>query len=571
MIIIGINGDSAHAPERGSHDSGACLLENGRVLAASNEERFSRIKQDVQYPFRAIEHALEYVGPRSVSSAALSWLSPLQQKPMLDRLFRHLKRVANDSPELKRFYWKQQSARWARLLRIRRRTLPEKIAHCPIEICEHHHAHAASAYYCAPFGDARMLVLTLDGQGDFAAGSAWIGEKGTLTHIEHYDALNSIGHIYAAFTGHLGFTPNRHEGKIVGLAAHGDPTTLCERLLAKTRLGDWHNMLDADLVLLVLRPNSDEGKAAMARLCDGLSREAIAAGIQTWAEQVATAMVRDLCRRHDCSLLALAGGVFANVKLNQRILELDEVENLYIHPNMGDGGLAVGAALVAYAAANNGMTPQFLDTCYLGPDISDEAADAALADAGIKGEVPADMAARAAELLASGKVVARAAGRMEYGPRALGNRTLFASCSDPSINKWLNDRLQRTEFMPFAPIIMEEYAAEYFPAWKPEHVAARFMTITYDASEIAKKNIPAAIHVDGTARPQVLREADNPEVYAMLKAFHAKTGVPALINTSFNMHEEPIVCNAADAVRAFTLGNIDALIVGNRLTLGESA
>jgi len=173
----------------------------------------------------------------------------------------------------------------------------------------------------------------------------------------------------------------------------------------------------------------------------------------------------------------------------------------------------------------------------------------------------------AAQLLAEGKVVARAAGRMEYGPRALGNRTLFASCSDATINQWLNEKLQRTEFMPFAPIIMAEHAHDYFPDWKPEHVAARFMTITYDASDLAKQSIPAAIHVDGTARPQVLRQQDNPEVHALLTAYYDLTGVPALINTSFNMHEEPIVCSAADAVRAFQLGHLDALICADWLAV----
>jgi len=149
----------------------------------------------------------------------------------------------------------------------------------------------------------------------------------------------------------------------------------------------------------------------------------------------------------------------------------------------------------------------------------------------------------------------------------LWNRTVMAACSDPSINKWLNERFQRTEFMPFAPVILENMAADYFPAWKPEHIAARFMTITYDGSETAKQKIPAAIHIDGTARPQVIRHEDNPGYYNIIAEYHGITGIPSIINTSFNMHEEPIVCTAIDAVRAFKDAKLDALILGPYLTV----
>lgn len=569
--ILGINGDTASQPRKGSHDSGACLISDRNVLAAANEERFSRTKQDASYPFRSIEYVLNE-GGATPEIAALTWLPPRQQRPMLDRLYRHLWEASRSYPPLRTFYWKQQWPRWARLLRPRSRTLPDYLAGLPIQIVEHHFAHAASAYFCSPFADQRTLVITLDGQGDFAAGSVWIGEKGRLDCIEYYDALNSIGHIYAAFTGFLGFTPNRHEGKIVGLAAYGNPEPLLGRLLDNTRLGNWDRLLSPELIHLGLRPSSQAGEAICKRLCEGLSREDISAGLQSWAETVATSLVSELCRKHDCRMVAAAGGVFANVKLNQRLLELEEVDNIYIHPNMGDGGLGVGAALAVQSLNGQSMQPQLMKSCYLGPDIGDPEAGGALKEAGLCYRQADNLPEAVAGLLADGRVVARAAGRMEYGPRALGNRSILAGCGDPSINQWLNDRLQRTEFMPFAPIIMEEYAKDYFPAWKPEHVAARFMTITYDASELAKKNIPAAIHVDGTARPQVLRRGDNPDMYAILEAYHQKTGIPALINTSFNMHEEPIVCSARDAVRAFQLGHLDALICGPYLTIsGEQA
>lgn len=179
------------------------------------------------------------------------------------------------------------------------------------------------------------------------------------------------------------------------------------------------------------------------------------------------------------------------------------------------------------------------------------------------------MAQAVGRLLADGKVVARADGQMEYGPRALGNRTVMAPCHDPSINLWLNKKFARTEFMPFAPVILQEHAKEYFPDWNEDQIAARFMTITYDVSDVAKKNIPAAVHVDGTARPQVIRREDNPDYYDILREYHAITGVASVINTSFNMHEEPIVRTAEEAIRAFQVAELDALVLGPFLVRAE--
>jgi carbamoyltransferase len=572
MNWLGIYGYDANKPKRGyRHNGSAALIRDGKVLFAMEEERLSRIKNDAAYPLQAIECALEEALEKgAVDQVALAGWS--RMRFFWDTMDNY-RLLAKQAPsDASRSHYRKRlidfpiNTLGAAILGLP--NVPHKLSGKHLERIRHHDAHAGSAYYCAPWNKGDILVITLDAAGDAHCGGVWIGKNGKLEQQCAIAQPHSVGGVYSSVTTHLGFKPHRHEGKVLGLAAYGDPLPFGDKLLAHVDLAGDYPRFDGTLLELAY------GRFAgpiLDEMTEGMSREEIAAGIQYFTETVLVHFVRAWVQRTGISKIAVAGGVFANVKLNQRILEIEEVENLYIHPNMGDGGLAVGAALVACAEANDGMQPQFLDSCYLGPDISAEAADAALAAAGIAGETPADLASAVAELLASGKVVARAAGRMEYGPRALGNRTLFASCSDPTINKWLNERLQRTEFMPFAPIIMEEYAAEYFPEWKPEHVAARFMTITYDAAEIAKKNIPAAIHVDGTARPQVLREADNPEVYAILKAFHARTGVPALINTSFNMHEEPIVCSAADAVRAYQLGNIDALIVGNRLTRGEKA
>jgi len=570
LKIIGIHGYSSSNPNAGAaHNSGVAWVENGVVLAATEEERLSRKKNDYSYPFLSLKQMLD-MQESTPDFTALAQRSNIKYLPDMLKNYKQARSLTDDAPFKKYLTGK--------LLELPLRTsiqacssrkVPESVASFPRSETRHHQAHAASAYYCCPWPDEEVLVITLDGHGESHCGSVWTGKQGKMESRSWLSALHSVGNIYSAVTAHLGFKPMRHEGKIVGLAAYGNPEPFCSRLHEHVTERGKHTTFDADLILLAMLGNRKETTTVYQSLSQGLSREDISAGLQTFTEQLVCDFIHAWVEESGIHKLALAGGVFANVKLNQRILELDNVDNIYIHPNMGDGGLAVGAALNTYADNKGGLIPQFMASAYLGPDIEVASAKLAMEAAGASYTQPDDLADQAAELLANGRVVARAAGRMEYGPRALGNRTLFASCSDPTINKWLNDRLQRTEFMPFAPIIMEEYAAEYFPSWKPEHYAARFMTITYDASDIAKEQIPAAIHIDGTARPQVLRQQDNPEVYAILKAFHARTGVPALINTSFNMHEEPIVCSASDAVRAFQLGNIDALICADLLAVAE--
>ncbi len=561
MIILGIN-DSHH------HNSAASVLIDGNIVAAVEQERISRIKNDSAYPHQAIAEVLALAGvaEHEVDGVALANLSRWQQRPYLDRFFRHVAQHAKTDPLIKQFFWKQQFSRFSRLLKSR----PQPsgvLAQKPTQTVEHHLAHAASAYYACPFADEKIAVITLDGVGDFSWGSVWTGEQGKLHHHEHLHYLNSIGLLYSAVTLSFGFKASRHEGKVLGLAAYGNPEPLLSRLLEHTNANDWNELFDATLARVSIRFAGEMGQNVIQTLCAGLSREDIAAGIQAYTEQLICAWIQQQARKLNVRKLALAGGVFANVKLNQRLLALPEIDNLYIHPNMGDGGLASGAAFAVYARLNNGLQPNPANQIYLGTDIHTDNARTALVAAGLNFTEPDNLAVQVAQLLADGKVVARAAGRMEYGPRALGNRTVMAACHDPSINQWLNHKFARTEFMPFAPVILAEYAQAYFPAWREEHLAARFMTLTYPASDLAKQAIPAAVHVDDTARPQVLYAEDNPAYYAILQEYHQLTGVASVINTSFNMHEEPIVRTADDAIRAFQAAQLDALILDKFLIL----
>jgi len=563
---LGIYGYCAKQPDHGgTHNSGAALLEDGRLVAAVEEERLSRIKMDATYPFRAIDWLRQF-GDTPSTPVAVARLSRLA---MVQDVWRNMRYWASHSEnsEQRRHFINAMLAFPLNGVAERiggKAALPTALRQRTRHNIRHHHAHAAGAYYCCPWPDEAVLVITLDGSGDADCGTVWIGNSGSMTQQLAIPSPHSIGGVYTAFTRHLGFQPTRHEGKVLGLAAYGTAQPFADQLASHITLEGDYPRFDAALAQLAYQRFSPD---IAARLAQGLTREDVAAGLQATTEQTVLHFVRHWVAKTGIHRLALAGGVFANVKLNQRIMQLDEVDNLYIFPNMGDGGLAAGAAMAAHAAEYGHLRPQLLKSVYLGEDISSDDAKCALQQASLNFHRPDDLAQTAAQLLADGKVVARAAGRMEYGPRALGNRTLFASCSDATINQWLNEKLQRTEFMPFAPIIMAEHAHDYFPDWKPEHIAARFMTITYDASDLAKQSIPAAIHVDGTARPQVLRQQDNPEVHALLTAYYDLTGVPALINTSFNMHEEPIVCSAADAVRAFQLGHLDALICADWLAV----
>jgi carbamoyltransferase len=294
----------------------------------------------------------------------------------------------------------------------------------------------------------------------------------------------------------------------------------------------------------------------------------LAAAAQRILEDVAVEYVGHFLRASPSRNVLLAGGVFANVRVNQKIAELPGVEYVYVHQNMGDGGIGTGAALHHFHAVwgrpYEGHQPRHV---YFGAAFTDSEIAAALAARGVPYERMADVPGRIAELVDGGHVVARFAGGMEYGPRALGNRSILAHTKDRSINDWLNKRLRRTEFMPFAPSVLGPHAGEIFEGYG-SGVASytdNFMTITYTVREEWRDRLQAATHVDGTARPQVVWPDANPDYYRIVEEYHRRSGIPALINTSFNMHEEPIVASPDDAIRAFQQGGLDYLAIGSFL------
>lgn len=564
--------------------SGAAVSIDGRIVAAVNEERLCRTKMAMGWPRLSIAEVMRIAGvtandidAAAVATNYLYWRPDARsidgyfdtdwgaRKNLVIRLGSVGSQIAGDYSLARRTYYALKRL----LTRKRRRLIAETLrdehaVHAPIQFIDHHQAHAAAAYYTG--GEPNAVVATLDGAGDFLSATISHGEKGQLTKIHEVDSYDSVGNFYSYITHILGFKAHQHEGKVTGLAAHGEPLYLDGLLkLVNFHDGSIHNSARAFHTAAIEK---------LRRLIPSdARREDVAASVQELLEVVCVAYVRHWVQQLNVSHLSLAGGVVANVKLNQRLLAIPEVDSIFVHPGMGDDGLAVGAALQASADSTPPDRREALvhrvSDVYWGPSFSDAAIESALNDAGIQAQRLTDAATTVADLLVNGKVVARFDGRMEYGPRALGNRSILVHAGDATVNEWLNKRLNRTEFMPFAPVTLSEEADACYTDLQGAEYSAQFMTVTTGCTESLRRNCPAVVHVDRTARPQLVGLEENPGYRAILEAYQRRTGYSTIINTSFNIHEEPIVCTPDDAIRAFQRGHLDYLLIGNFLAQSQ--
>lgn len=555
MLILGI---------ADNHDAGAALVQNGQLVAAVSQERIDRVKNSGAFPWGAIDTVLDQVGARygdidrvAVGSAFTpSWLlrrfpkfhSKRKQGGQFDPLLNAyvvyqslLKRTALHTLEV-------EACERVLVGRFRDRG----ITNARVELMDHHSAHAHAAYRFQP--NPTSLVLTVDAMGDGVTCTVSVGQYGQIDRHWRQSGFAAINTYYSRVTEWLGFTPNRHEGKITGLAAYADPPPdLLEHFRSQLSFeGPGFSRIN-----YFKRQHPQD---AFYSFLERFTREEVAAALQANLEAAVVAFVRFWVDKTGVRDVSACGGIFANVKMNQRIAELAEVDSLNVFPHMGDGGLAMGAA-----AGVAGIPPHSLESMYLGPKYSRAQIMREMNIAQVKPSSSANLSDRVAELLADGKVVARFDGGMEFGPRALGNRSVLASPIDPDVNDWLNQRLQRTEFMPFAPVVLEEDADRLFVGVDKAPEAARFMAVCFECTDEMKRLAPGCVHVDGTARPQIVRPGDNHGYANILRQFKARTGVPALINTSFNMHEEPIVCSPHDAIRAWKKAELDGLVLGEFL------
>ena len=559
---------------------GAALANDGRIVAAVNEERLARLKMAYGFPHQSIAEVLSLagVGAGDIDVVALgtedNYLHP-EPKPFdgwfqQDRGF--IRNAVFDTasrfgvlvdkvPGLEPLYYRLRWPVFAARRRGVRRILRERFGiTAPVRFINHHLAHATSGYFTS--GLARATVVTMDGGGDGDSSHVYLGRDGALTPIARTSAYNSLGNYYAYVTHLCGYKAQKHEGKITGLAAHGSPihADLLNEMIA-IRDGRIRNVGRA-----IFRGAL---KALGKRLPEGWTKEDLSASIQTHSERIVVDYVSRHLAAEGGGNVVLTGGIFANVRINQKVFEIPGVEQVFVHPGMTDGGLAVGAALAMCLpdAGPHRMSAaeEAIPDVYLGRGYSQEEIEAALDGEGLPYDRPANLPAEVARLLAEGYVVARFDGRMEYGPRALGNRSILYQPADRSVNDWLNDRLKRTEFMPFAPATLIEDADKCYHNVEGAVHTAKFMTITFDCTDWMKATCPGVVHVDGTARPQLVERRDNPGYYDIVEEFKKLTGIPCVINTSFNMHEEPIVCSPQDAIRSFQTGHLDYLAIGKCL------
>jgi len=573
MIVLGISDSSVCG--------GASVSIDGKVVASINEERLDRQKLSTGFPALALTRVLDMAGLRmnDVDRVHVSdqhnyfkpkskywdgWLinHASKRKEIMATLSSAASSVIGNSDFAQSTYYSLKRSltkkRRAELFELLKRDYGLQTA--PVHI-DHHFCHATSAYYTAGFNEC--IVITLDGGGDGLCSRVYQAKDGHLKSLHELRSYHSIGNYYSYITKICGFTAHKHEGKITGLAAYGQPIYM--DMLAE--------MIDYEKGDIQNKGNAYYWSAVnkiKKRLPKDFKIEDLAASIQKLLERSVVDYCRYWIEKSGNGNVALAGGVFANVRLNQEIHALDCVVNLFIHPGMGDEGLSFGAAQTPTTVPIERIDDHLQDV-YLGLGYTDQEIEAALKQRGVTYQRLENLEDEVARLISQGYVIARFNGRMEYGPRALGNRSILYQPNDKSANDWLNKHLHRTEFMPFAPAIAYKNAERCFKNISGAENTARFMTITFGCTDEMADLCPGVTHVDMTARPQLVRKEDNPSYYRIIKEYERLTGIPAIVNTSFNVHDEPIVCSPEDALNGFLDGDLDYLAISNFLVEGKNA
>jgi carbamoyltransferase len=551
------------------HDAAACLYRDGRIVAAAEEERFSRKKHDSGFPRQAAQYCLEAggVGPDDVDYVVF------YEKPFL-KLSRLLTSAIATFPRgIVQFtaglpVWLREKLWVPAHVREQLGYLGEVL------YCEHHLSHAASAFLLSPFVEA--AVLTADGIGEWASTAVGVG-RGTsveLTRELHFP--HSLGLLYSAFTAWLGFEINEGEYKVMGMAAYGQPRHVdkVRRLL--------HQAEDGSFALDMRYFGYHHGLRAWSSAFEQLFGRPrpfdsdldpyyadVAASIQRVTEETVVGLAREAHRASGMTDLCLAGGVGLNVLANRAILRQTPFRRLWVPPGAGDSGGAIGAAAYLYHTVLGNPRTHALEHAYFGPDYGDEQIRAFLSERGIRHRhcSEEELLEAVADAIAAGNVVGWFQGRMEFGPRALGARSILANPCDPSMKAIINEKIKHREpFRPFAPTVVAEDADRYF-----EDVGeSPFMLLIADVHPEMRERIPAVTHADGTARLQTVTERQNPAYYRLLRAVERRTGVPMVVNTSFNVRGEPIVRTPADAFRCFSHTDLDVLALGSFLITADA-
>ncbi len=569
------------------HDSAACLVIDGKIVAAAQEERFSRKKHDSDFPGQAVAYCLR---EGRLEAGELDYVA-FYDKPILkfDRL---LESYIHYAPLGIRSFLKSMPV-WLRSKLRTRDEIRKRLAfEGPILFTEHHQAHAASAFFPSPF--ERAAILTIDGVGEWATASLGRGEGSRVELLKELRFPHSLGLLYTAFTYFLGFEVNSGEYKVMGLAPYGEPRYV-------DRIRDQLIDIRPDGSFKLNMRYFDYGaglkmtSAAFDRLFGGSPRAPegaltqreldLAASIQVVVEQVMLGMARHAHELTGEKRLVLAGGVALNCVGNGKLLREGPFEDLWIQPAAGDAGGAVGAALFAHHQLLGGE--RHVDgrrdsqrASLLGPSFDEGELQQLLAREGVDAERFDDLeslAERVAELLTQQQAIGWFQGRMEFGPRALGARSIIADPRSPEMQSRLNRKVKfRESFRPFAPAVLREHLADFYELDRDSpymllvcdvHARQRrpvdeSSVAGLDKLKLVRSTLPAVTHVDHSARVQTVSREDNPAFHAVIERFHRRTGVPVIVNTSFNVRGEPIVCTPEDAYRCFRRTNLDALVLG---------
>ncbi len=567
MRILGLNHDM--------FISSAALVEDGQVIAAVAEERFTREKRTRAFPRQSIEYCLNVAGIKieDVDAVATSWnpgayfrkFNPLvsnRRRHMAEHLFAVPDHLIDMFPE------GDHTAPWLEL------KIPIMGHTCRVFYVTHHSAHAANAYHLSPFDDA--AILTADSQGEYESTTMQRGQGDRIEKIRSIDFPQSLGAFYATFTEFLGFRPNSDEWKVMALGAFEEGENPFDTIMANEVVSlDKDGGYTFDLAFfqgympdkLNLFSEHLSQRFGPPRGKDEALEQRhfqIAAAVQRRAEQIAFHLMNQLHKETGAKNLCVAGGFFMNSLLNGKIRENTPFEEVFISSCPDDSGNAIGAALFAMndILHNGTRVPQVHN--YFGPEFSDEEIEITIKKYGLRGKHCADIASVCAELLAGGKLVGWFQGRMELGQRALGNRSILADPRCESTRDKVNLAVKyREKFRPFAPAILKEEAAAWFNM--PPDTNVPFMEQVHPIRKEKQAAIAACAHADGTGRLQTVDAKTNPKFHALIRAFHGKTGVPVVLNTSFNLNGEPVVCAPTDAIRTFFSCGLDVLALGNWL------
>ncbi|MEK7188674.1 MAG: carbamoyltransferase C-terminal domain-containing protein [Patescibacteria group bacterium] len=577
-----------------AHNATATLLKDGKVVASASEERFSRVKNHYGFPKQAIEYCLKEAGIK-LSEVDLAVI-PFKYGAPQHSLRGENKDVAlNLSLYVYKFVgvirkiWGEVAYGFPLVLPLgkatfRLATLIFEKFHMVSErryvadylgiplknvVCvDHHLCHAFSVYYGSPFNGKKALVLTLDGEGDFICATVNVFEGSKYKVLAKSDREHSIGYIYQKLTEFMGMKPNEHEYKVMGLAPYAKGEEI-DRVYEKIK--DISYFDPENRLVFKSKFNLLDTTKFLERDLKRVRFDILAASFQRLMEEKIVEWVRYAIKKTKIKTLLVSGGVFMNIKANQKIAELPEVKEMFVMPSCGDESTPLGAAMIGFSMLGKGrfLKDSIIKNLYWGPEYSNEYIGKIIRkekiDKKYKVTKPKDMEKSIATLLSKGKIVARLAGRMEFGARALGNRSIIANASVPGVVREINEQIKGRDFwMPFAPTILWERMDDYII--NPKNIESPYMMMGFDTTARAKKEILSALHAyDFTARPQILKKEANPRYHNIIKEFERLTGTGAILNTSFNLHGFPIVCSPLDAIHTFENSGLGYLVLEDYL------